>query len=341
MGRSSKKEAEPEVVGLDGLGFDEASIKELNAKGFRSVEDLSLLTEDETAIGELSLSLAQGLLLKREVRKAKAEAGQHAQKEHVEQQCVPSHVEQQYAGATKTTLAQVLGELKSDGSQPAAMVPTTQPADPQIFLQGGCDPRTTKVYEIIDYIHLIPPVTEEQVLSEQGDVQFVYRNAPKKPKLQTISVEEWCLANTRIMDLLMQSASFPVQDYMSYTMKICELFKHYQRQTVLQYDREYRHLQARHAFRWGTDSPHLHTLHLRLKPPSSSTSSSVPLLYSRSQGSRHRAAQVCYQYNSRAGCSYGESCKFSHVCSEPGCSVQHSRADHHHQSATTATSQTR
>ncbi len=201
-----------------------------------------------------------------------------------------------------------------------------------------------KVHEIADYIYLVPPVAEEQVVSEQGDVQFIYRNAPRRPKLQNIAVEEWCLANTRIMDMLINTRQLDgntLRDYMCYTMKTCELFKHYQRPTVLQYDREYRHLQARHAFRWGTDCPHLHTLHLRLKQVTSSVTSSTTVS-GRSQGHRGRGpsagggSQVCFQYNSREGCSYGDDCRFRHACSETGCTASHSKVNHQAREANAA-----
>lgn len=201
------------------------------------------------------------------------------------------------------------------------------------------------MYEIVDFIHLVPPVREERVISDQGDTQFVYRNAPKKPQLHTVTVEDWCLANTRIMDTMMNTHTLTgstLRDYMCHTMKICELFKHYQRPSVLQYDREYRHLQARHGFRWGTDCPHLHTLHLRLK------TSAVTTEYNQRQQRRgHTGAgttstddRVCYQYNSRQGCSYGANCKYRHACSEAGCSAAHTRIQHQ-TSVTTSGSQSR
>ena len=169
----------------------------------------------------------------------------------------------------------------------------------------------------------------------------MYRNAPKKPQLHTVTIEEWCLANTRIMDRLTTGQAVnasTLRDYMCYTMKVCELFKHYQRPSVLQYDREYRHLQARHGFRWGTECTHLHTLHLRLKATSTSlATSSSATTTGRGHGQQRRGQtsgggsaedKVCYQYNSWQGCSYGADCKYRHVCSETGCSAPHTRMEH-------------
>ncbi len=50
-------------------GFDNETIIKLNDNGFKSVSDLTLLAEEENALKELNLKLAQRLLLKREVRK--------------------------------------------------------------------------------------------------------------------------------------------------------------------------------------------------------------------------------------------------------------------------------
>ncbi len=85
--------------------------------------------------------------------------------------------------------------------QPSDVVGLT---DPLVFLRGGCNNKTRAktLYEIGDFINLVLPVLEEQVMSEQGQVRPVYRSAPRKPKLESVSVEEWCLANTRIMDIL-------------------------------------------------------------------------------------------------------------------------------------------
>lgn len=212
-------------------------------------------------------------------------------------------------------------------------------ADPQVYLRGGCQ-KDVIIHEIVDYIHLVPPIGEEQVVSDNGTAQFVLRSAAKKPKLHSVSVEEWALANTRIMDILSRSAADKgvLRDYMAYTMKVCELYKCYERTTVLQYDREYRHLQARYGFRWGTDTPHLHTLHLRLKSTlpagaGAAVGSAHRIGGQHGQGQRQRRpadgqSPVCFQYNSRDGCSYGAACKFRHVCSESGCGEPHPKVRH-------------
>ncbi len=333
-------------------GFDEKTVKRLKDNGFEAMSDLALLAEEEDSLKDLKLSLAQRLLLKREVRKMTDGGSSH--------QAAGTHnadagdVAVSRSSTTCTTLSQVMDELTGSCSGATAvagavtaglgnsMLPgnrAEQPSDvvwstdPLVFLRGGCNDNAgaKTVYEIVDFINLVPPVLEEQVMSEQGQVQLVYRSAPRKPKLESVSVEEWCLANTRIMEMLLTSRDWEVsvlKDYICHTMKVCEFFKHYQRPSVLQYDREYRHLQARHGFRWGTDCPHLHTLHLRLKQQPSSTATAARSHAARHNNPRSNGSQLCFQFNSRQGCSYGDSCRFRHQCSEPGCVSSHPRTDH-------------
>ena len=124
-------------------------------------------------------------------------------------------------------------------------------------------------YDILDYINLVPPVKEEQIMSDNGrGVQVLIRNCPKKPRLQDVSVEDWCIANTRIMDKLFREGKLSatgLRDNMSHTITICEYFRVFVNMSVLQYDREYRLLQAQEGFRWGSDAPHLYNVHLRRK----------------------------------------------------------------------------
>ena len=77
--------------------------------------------------------------------------------------------------------------------------------DPHVYLRQG-EPVNSKftVMDIVDNVNLVPPMVEEQVLVDSGGVEMVVMNAPRRPKLASVSVEEWCLANTRIMDKLMK-----------------------------------------------------------------------------------------------------------------------------------------
>lgn len=362
MGKGSKPESKTEEKEtskdfsseLKKHGFDDATVSALHESGFDSIERLELLAGEEEAMKDLPICIAQRLRLKKFVRTLSGDSNAHV---------TPAHRDS--VQSTKpVTLNQVLSDMSHDGQSSGAATASVgggtqgtqraftpsgelfgasvqQTTDPQVglYLRGGCDVKDKTAYEIVDYIHLVPPIVEEQIVSEQGNSQFILRSAAKKPKLHNVTVEEWCLANTRIMDILINTTPDVLRDYLSYTMKVCELFKCYERTSVLQYDREYRHTQARHSFRWGTDAPHLHTLHLRLKQTTALTGTSRASNHSQQQRSRRPAQSseshqpICYQFNSKDGCTYGSSCKYKHACSEPGCNDLHSRASHHTQSA--------
>lgn len=154
------------------------------------------------------------------------------------------------------------------------------------------------------------------------------RSSPRKPKLESVTVEDWCLANMRIMNIMMGNRTLDqssLRDYMSYTIKICELFRYYHRVSVLQYDREYRHMQSVHNFRWGTDAPHLFHVHLVRKTEARRVSSTGQ------KGARAPGEGqdiICRLYNTQRGCSYGTGCKFKHTCNVQGCTQMHPRYQH-------------
>lgn len=172
---------------------------------------------------------------------------------------------------------------------------------------------------------MVPPIIEEQVVCEDNGAQILFRTGAKTPPLESVAIEDWCLANSRIMFELLECGALDitsVKDYIAYTVKICDLFRNFERVSVLHYDREYRHLQSAYLFRWGTDTPHLYHTCLRpksLKPRSAN--------YENVRG--HKGPELCKLYNTLKGCHYGGQCKFIHACSEPGCHEYHSRAYAH------------
>ena len=100
------------------------------------------------------------------------------------------------------------------GTQPLSTRPGTQPVgcmEPQIYLQGGCNAKQ-KSLDILDFVNMVPPMVEEQII---GEKMFI-RSGSKWPQLDSLSVEEWSLANTRIMHELWCSGvcnSLSLSDY--------------------------------------------------------------------------------------------------------------------------------
>ena len=180
--------------------------------------------------------------------------------------------------------------------------------DLHVYLRQGepVNSKFTLMY-IVGNVNLVAPMVEEQVLVDSGGVKMVVRNAPRRPKLASVSVEEWCLANTRIMDKLMNSGSLcdphSIRDYMAYTIKVCEYFRTFDKISVLQYNREYRHLQAQYGFRWGTDTPHLSRVHLKPKTRFTYVEKTFNQLQSNDRNSFQ--SRECHGYNSKHECVLG------------------------------------
>lgn len=111
-----------------------------------------------------------------------------------------------------------------------------------------------------------------------GSQQVVVKSSPKKPKLENVTLAQWSVANLAILYRLVSEPRLHagnILDYLSCTTKVCQLVQRYTLVSVLLNDREYRQLQARHEFRWGTDVPHFHTIHLQ--PRTKRQAQSMPM----------------------------------------------------------------
>ena len=85
-------------------------------------------------------------------------------------------------------------------------------------------------------------------------------------------------------------------------------------------------------FCWGTDIPHLQTVHLKhrpLHPQSTRAGQSGPPNTNAGYYASHRLLgnEICRLFNGRRGCKL-TSCRFEHVCSVKGCSQAHPVLEH-------------
>ncbi len=237
MGGSKKKRSKAQEEfeeSLKSLGLCEDTSHVLWEHGFCEMESLKLLAGEEDSLKELPISMAQRLKLKTAISNL-AKDTSHVCAAVPESSQVPRHPEASVAtpNVPPVTLGQVLCDMgkKSPNRTPGATSETAgtlsqasggcdampsdahggiqSPAavDPHVYLRGGSDVMPLHgavAYDIVDFINLVPPVVEEEVISEHGSAQIIHRTAARKPKITEVSVEEWCLANTRIMDLLVQ-----------------------------------------------------------------------------------------------------------------------------------------
>ena len=78
-----------------------------------------------------------------------------------------------------------------------------QPSSTEMFLKPMKTAKGKKPLLIIDFVHNIVPQEEEETLGNQGSAKIVVTYGPKKPKLESISIPQWVVANTRIFYTLL------------------------------------------------------------------------------------------------------------------------------------------
>ena len=207
----------------------------------------------------------------------------------------------------------------------------------EMFLKPRRIPTGEKVLKIVDFSDKIIPRDDEKTLSEVGSAKIVVSYGPSKPKLESITLQQWVVANTRIFYTLLQGGKLPemadVQHYLAYTVKIMELSARFTWLSILKYDDEFRHLQAAYSYPWSFDSNHLHTVTLQPislgqggSPKSSIASKSLPNIANYTTDGRI----ICRNFN-RSRCTL-HSCNFTHVCNRKingkACGLQHANTQH-------------
>ena len=99
-----------------------------------------------------------------------------------------------------------------------------------------------------------------------GVSRLIIAYGQQKPKLESVAMSQWVVANTRIFHTLLFSSKLPtsrdVKDYLAYTVKVMELAGKCEWTSVLKYDDKFRQLQATYALHWSYDSNHLHEVTL-------------------------------------------------------------------------------
>jgi hypothetical protein len=241
-------------------------------------------------------------------------------------------------------------QVTQSGSQVGAPVVPPAPitgmaswADPQVYLKSLASAKPT-CYNIVDFVD-VGSSPAERIVSAGDDIEIVCRSGAKKPKLETLTLAQWSMANIAILYKLVQEGQLSnehVFDYLSYTSHVLSLTCSHELVSVFMYDRDYRKLQSQHKFRWGTAVSHLNIGHLRLKqtPGMSSTFTAKGINFNpnSNKGDRNQSRYnfashtntgkvICKKFNIRAGCSFKD-CRFAHVCNQPGCGQTHSGSQH-------------
>jgi hypothetical protein len=209
--------------------------------------------------------------------------------------------------------------------------------DPQIYIKSMVAPRASSSHlDIVDFVNVAGgAVILEEVVSGSVNGQLIYKSGPAKPKLESVTLNQWSMANLAILYKLLEDghlAQDHTMDYLSYTTRVHQLLISHDQGSVFQYDREYRRLQNVHKFRWGTDIPHILTVFL--KPKFSSTSSQFSATNQRAPPKTPQPAtftsdglEVCRNFNGPRGCR-AIACRYAHACAVKGCTGKHAAWGH-------------
>ncbi|KAL9978199.1 hypothetical protein ACROYT_G015693 [Oculina patagonica] len=77
-----------------------------------------------------------------------------------------------------------------------------------MFLKPSQANKGERVLRIIDFIDKLVPNTDEHTISEVGSTKLLVSFGTKKPKLDSISLAQWVIGNTRIFHTLLQLELF-------------------------------------------------------------------------------------------------------------------------------------
>lgn len=211
--------------------------------------------------------------------------------------------------------------------------------NPHVYLgkpNAGKEEKPLLIPDFVD-VYSGSNAPEEQEIGSSGGAQVIVRAFKKKtPALDTITLSQWMGASVKILNVLLERQNMNVraiQDYLAYIVKVSELIEEHTWQSVILYDNEYRKLQHRHGFRWGSDSQHLHTRFLKKRQGSSFSNTTPPAGARANKSSTDQP--ICKLYNSPTGCHWPR-CKFQHICITPGCGKKHPEYTHYYGSQTSA-----
>lgn len=189
---------------------------------------------------------------------------------------------------------------------------------------GHMDPRTilTIKAQSSKAVHITAFITEHCKRRRQNRrKEFIIKSGTKDTETLVLKsddehpylgiyIEEWGAANMRLMNHLLCTGQLPrdeIEFYLAYTTKIYEFAEKYDWNSVLNYDYNYRELQAEHKFKWGTFSPHME---LQLLVPKR------PKQQSGQNGPGQLAREDCKLFKARGSCPFGATCKFRHLRSQ-------------------------
>ena len=208
------------------------------------------------------------------------------------------------------------------------------PAD--VFLAPIETAGEIKALRIIDFVNDIIPHEDERMIGNDagGSTRLLVKYGKRKPKLESVTVAQWTVANTRIMHRLISSKQLvsydDIKSYLAYTVKVMQLCTRYTWVSILRFDDEFRQLQAFYQVPWTYDSNHLHIVHLVPRKMTNFGNASFNVGFPESNNTVLTTSDgrtICKRFNTKVGCAMVW-CKFAHVCCRRldggrACELQH------------------
>ena len=175
---------------------------------------------------------------------------------------------------------------------------------------------------------------EKKELKLSDDTTLVV-GGKKKPSVDEYNTEIWTAANYRILLHLVRTGvrADVLAQYIEYSSWISDYLSMYIPKGVFRLDEQHRLRVASEGRAWNNLCDHDKSRFLVYNHKIESFTSQSKVKKSKPGKVRNRTRSdskgrtICGNFNSSNGCSYGDKCKFAHVCSGYGCGGDHPKTD--------------
>lgn len=309
---------------IDYIGLNNKSQKILRKKNLDTLQKLINITDDEMA--ELGLAISQFKTLRAGIESLRARYGTLDDGESVQSRKAASTPIQAARDHLRSLLLSDKNDNESsdeeddnlsikevdDARQPR---PATAVFDPRAILIVKA--KEVKAVHITEFLpdsvmkRRRSGVRNFKVGQSSSTDSFVLTQE-NDSSYSGISIEEWGAANCRLMNFLLQSGRLlrdDIEYYLAYTAKIFDLANKFTWHSILQFDQQYREVQAEYNMVWGTYAPQLEfqLLQPKTNAPTQQRRNIAP-----------RLQEDCRLFKARGYCTFGNDCKYRHVAADKG-----------------------